>query len=58
MIYGTLAVTLPELREVLDLVAAGRLRPLVDEVAPLEELPRLMRRMEQRSTIGRVVVRP
>ena len=59
MLYGALAVTLPELEEVLALVASGKLRPLVEEVAPLEEeLPRLMQRMEERSTVGRVVVKP
>lgn len=58
LLYGTLGVTMPELKEVLRLIASGKLTPLVDEVAPLEELPRLMQRMERRSTVGRVVVRP
>ena len=58
LLYGSLAVTLRELEEVLNLIAAGKLTPMIDEVAPLEELPRLMLRMEERSTVGRVVVRP
>ena len=58
MLYGTLAVTLPELKEVLALIASGQLHPLVEEVAPLEKLPLLMQRMEERSTVGRVVVTP
>ena len=58
MLYGAMGVTLPELREALALVAAGRVRPMIDQTAPLEELPRLMQRMEERSTVGRVVVRP
>ena len=58
LLYGTMAVTLPELKDVLGFIASGELRPLVEEVAPLEELPRLMLRMEARSTVGRLVVRP
>lgn len=56
--YGTLAVTGAELEQVLGDMAAGRLSPVIDAVAPLEELPVQMRRMEARQTIGRVVVRP
>jgi len=58
MLYGSLAVTMPELREILVLMGAGKLRPCVDRVVPLEDLPDAMRQMEERSTIGRVVVRP
>jgi D-arabinose 1-dehydrogenase-like Zn-dependent alcohol dehydrogenase len=56
--YGTLAVTGLELEEVLDAVAAGRLTPVIDSVAPLQDLQAQMHRMEARQTVGRVVVRP
>jgi D-arabinose 1-dehydrogenase-like Zn-dependent alcohol dehydrogenase len=58
MLYGSLGITMPELIELLALVANGKLRPRIDQAAPLAELPRLMKRMEERSTIGRVVVLP
>jgi acryloyl-coenzyme A reductase len=56
--YGTLAVTAGELEQVLALVAQGTLRPIIDVVAPLQELVTHMLRMERRETVGRVVVRP
>jgi D-arabinose 1-dehydrogenase-like Zn-dependent alcohol dehydrogenase len=56
--YGTLAVTGDELQQVLAMVAAGKLRPVLDTAAPLDDLPEQMRRMEARETVGRVVVRP
>lgn len=58
LLYGSLAVTPEELGRVLALVADGTLTPVIDRVAPLEELPREMERMEARQTLGRVVVAP
>lgn len=58
LMYGTLAVTLPELGEVLSLVAEGRVSPVIDCEVSLEELPAQMLRMESRKTVGRVVVKP
>ena len=56
--YGTLAITLPELEEVLQLAADGKIRPVIDSVAPLEELPAQMERMQRSETVGRVVLTP
>lgn len=57
MLYGSLAVTMAELKEILAFMSAGKLRPSIDRVAPLEDLPDAMRQMEQRGTTGRVIVR-
>ncbi|GAA5196569.1 zinc-binding dehydrogenase [Rugosimonospora acidiphila] len=44
--------------EVLDRVAAGRLRPLVDSVMPLAEAEAAHRRLEERRGIGKIVLTP
>jgi NADPH2:quinone reductase len=43
--------------QVLELVAAGTVRPVVGLDVPFEELPKALDAMEQRRTIGRLVVR-
>jgi len=43
--------------QVLDLVAAGTVRPLVGLDVPFEELSTALDAMEQRRTVGRIVVR-
>ena len=40
----------------IELLRAGRIRPLVGKTVPFEELPAALEQMEDRSTIGRVVV--
>lgn len=57
MMYGTMSMTLPELDEVLALVADGKLSLVIDRVVSLEELPAQMLRMEQRQSVGRIVVK-
>jgi NADPH2:quinone reductase len=42
--------------ELLDLFAAGKLRPIVGQHVPFAELPAALDAMEQRQTIGRTVV--
>ena len=42
--------------ELIGLWRAGRVRPLVGAVEPFEELPAALERMEDRSTVGRVVI--
>ncbi len=42
--------------ELIDMWRAGRIRPLVGAVEPFEELPAALERMEDRATMGRVVV--
>ncbi|WP_330256550.1 zinc-binding dehydrogenase [Nocardia sp. NBC_00565] len=43
---------------VLDRAAAGTLAPLVDSVLPLEEAATAHRRIEERSPLGKIVLRP
>jgi NADPH:quinone reductase-like Zn-dependent oxidoreductase len=40
----------------LDLFAAGRLRPVVDRVFPLEEVAAAHRALESRATFGKLVL--
>ena len=47
-----------ELREVVDMVAAGRLRPIVTGRFPLEEAERALDRQRNHSVIGREVLEP
>jgi len=58
MMYGTMSMTLPELDELLALVAQGKVAPVIDQVVPLAELPAQMQRMEARQSAGRIVVTP
>jgi NADPH:quinone reductase-like Zn-dependent oxidoreductase len=44
--------------DVVDKVRAGRVRPVVGQVVPFEELPRAMDDMASRRTVGRTVVLP
>jgi NADPH2:quinone reductase len=39
-----------------ELLRAGRIRPLVGKTVPFEDLPAALEEMEDRRTIGRVVV--
>jgi NADPH2:quinone reductase len=43
--------------QILELVAAGRVRPVVGLDVPFDELPTALDAMEQRRTVGRIVVR-
>ncbi len=47
-----------ELREVVDLVAAGRLRPLVDGRFPLEEAEQALQRQRDHAVVSREVLEP
>ncbi|MCP5120783.1 MAG: zinc-binding dehydrogenase, partial [bacterium] len=48
----------PELAELLPLFDAGKLRPVVDKVFPLEDAAAAHRRMERRELFGKIVLRP
>jgi NADPH2:quinone reductase len=39
-----------------DLLRAGKIRPIVGEVVSFDRLPEALEKMEARSTMGRVVV--
>jgi len=47
-----------ETAEMLALLAAGRLRPLVSKTYPLEQVPQALRDMAERRVIGKIVVEP
>lgn len=47
-----------DLTTLLDLVATGRLRPVIDRVLPLEETAEAERLLEDREVFGKVIIRP
>jgi D-arabinose 1-dehydrogenase-like Zn-dependent alcohol dehydrogenase len=57
-ILGSRNVTKRELAEVVALVAAGRVRPIVSEVHPLEEAETLHARLRRQEIVGRAVLEP
>jgi D-arabinose 1-dehydrogenase-like Zn-dependent alcohol dehydrogenase len=57
-ILGSRNVTKRELAEVVALVAAGRVRPMVSEIHPLEEAETLHARLRKGEIVGRVVLEP
>lgn len=57
-ILGSRNVTKTELAEVVALAAAGRVRPVVTEVHPLEAAEEVHRRLRNREIVGRVVLEP
>lgn len=57
-ILGSRNVTKRELAEVVALVAAGRVKPLVTGTFPLERAEELHQRLRDREIIGRVVLEP
>lgn len=57
-ILGSRNVTKRELAEVVALVAAGRVKPIVTGTFPLERAQELHRRLRDREIIGRVVLEP
>jgi NADPH2:quinone reductase len=40
----------------LDLLAAGKIRPIVGRATPFEQLPQALEDMESRTTVGRLVL--
>lgn len=57
-ILGSTMGSRGELHEVLRLVDAGRLRPIVDSVLPLTEVREAHRKLEAREVFGKVVLLP
>ena len=47
-----------DLHALLGLVQAGRLKPVIDQVLPLEETRAAFRRLDERAVFGKVIVRP
>jgi acryloyl-coenzyme A reductase len=57
-ILGSRNVSKRELVEVVDLVAAGRIKPVVTGIYPLEEAEAIHQRLRKQEIIGRVVLEP
>jgi D-arabinose 1-dehydrogenase-like Zn-dependent alcohol dehydrogenase len=57
-ILGSRNVTKRELAEVVALVAAGRVQPIVSEIHPLEEAETLHARLRKQAIVGRAVLEP
>jgi D-arabinose 1-dehydrogenase-like Zn-dependent alcohol dehydrogenase len=57
-ILGSRNVTKHELAEVVALVAAGRVKPIVTGIHPLEEAEALHQKLRKQEIIGRVVLEP
>ena len=57
-LLGSFMGTMGELRCVMDLVFAGRLRPVVDSVFPMQEIRAAHERLEQSGQFGKVIVQP
>ena len=57
-ILGSRNVSKRELAEVVELVAAGRIKPVVTGTYPLEEAEAIHQRLRQQEIIGRVVLEP
>ena len=47
-----------DLRALLDLIQEGRIKPVIDEVLPLEHAVEGLRRIEDREVFGKVIVAP
>jgi NADPH:quinone reductase-like Zn-dependent oxidoreductase len=57
-ILGSTMGSRSELLHVASLLAAGRLRPVIDRVLPLDEVALGHRLLEERAVFGKVLLRP
>jgi NADPH:quinone reductase-like Zn-dependent oxidoreductase len=57
-IRGAYLGTRSDLREVVQLVAAGKLRPVIDSVLPLSEAAKAQERVARREVLGKIVLTP
>ncbi|MBI2583120.1 MAG: zinc-binding dehydrogenase [Candidatus Aenigmarchaeota archaeon] len=55
-IFGARMGTKVEFEKVLELVGAGKLKPVIDKVFPLKEAAEAQRRMEKRGHVGKIVL--
>jgi NADPH:quinone reductase-like Zn-dependent oxidoreductase len=56
-VLGSTMGSLGDVHRLLDLVAAGRLKPVVDGILPLEQVAEAHRRLEQREVFGKLLLR-
>ncbi len=57
-VLGSNGWTDDDLVALMDLIAAGRFRPLIDRILPLEEAAEAERLLEDREVVGKVLLRP
>lgn len=57
-VVGSTGYNLDDLRRVVELVAAGRIEPVIDSCVSLAALPEVHRRLENREVFGKVLVEP
>lgn len=57
-ILGSTMGTREDLQDVIDMVAAGKVTPVVDSVWPLDQTKEAMAKMERGEMVGKIVVRP
>lgn len=57
-IRGSDGWAMADLASLMDLIAAGRLKPLVDKVLPLADAAEAERLLEDREVVGKVLLRP
>jgi D-arabinose 1-dehydrogenase-like Zn-dependent alcohol dehydrogenase len=56
-IYGSTMGTREDFAAVFDLVKSGRVRPVIDEVLPLDEIRTAHERLERAEQFGKIVLR-
>ncbi len=57
-VLGSNGWTDDDLVALMDLIAAGRIRPLIDRILPLEQASEAERLLEDREVVGKVLLRP
>ncbi len=57
-IHGSTMGTKEDLQDVIDMVAAGKIRVVVDSVWPLEQVKDAVAKMERGEMVGKIVLRP
>ena len=57
-ILGSTMGTKAELHRIVQLVADGELKPLVDRVLPLDQIQEAHRALEAREAFGKIVIEP
>lgn len=57
-LLGSYGGTRAELRQVLNLVARGQIKPVIHGVLPLEQLADAHRLMEARQHFGKIIIAP
>jgi NADPH:quinone reductase-like Zn-dependent oxidoreductase len=57
-VVGSTGYNPADLEAVIDLVAAGRIEPVIDSVVRLDAIPTVHRRLEDRDVFGKVLIEP